>query len=67
MNLEKVDFDDTSLNYCQVSKKRVIEVLHYFNEETGLNVMIRQDDNTFLSGWKLNNQQLENVKNRGAL
>jgi hypothetical protein len=47
--------------------KKNIEVLHYFNEETGLNVMIRQDDNTFLSGWKLNNQQLENVKNRGAL
>ena len=29
--------------------------------------MIRQDDNTFLSGWKLNNKQLENIKNRGAL
>lgn len=47
--------------------KKNIEVLHYFNEETGLNVMIRQDDNTFLSGWKLNNKQSENVKNRGAL
>lgn len=29
--------------------------------------MIRQDDNTFLSGWKLNDQQLKNIKNRGAL
>lgn len=47
--------------------KKNIEVLHYFNEETGLNVMIRQDDNTFLSGWKLNNKQSENLKNRGAL
>ena len=47
--------------------KKNIEVLDYFNEETGLNVMIRQDDNTFLSGWKLNKKQLENVKNRGAL
>ena len=47
--------------------KKNIEVLHYFNEETGLNVMIRQNDNTFLSGWKLNNKQLENVKDRGAL
>jgi hypothetical protein len=29
--------------------------------------MIRQDENTFLSGWKLNNEQQQNVKNRGAL
>lgn len=29
--------------------------------------MIRQDDNTFLSGWKLNKEQKQNVKNRGAL
>jgi hypothetical protein len=29
--------------------------------------MVRQKDNTFLSGWKSNNQQLENVKDRGAL
>ena len=27
--------------------KKNIEVIHYFNEETGLNVMIRQDNNTF--------------------
>jgi hypothetical protein len=47
--------------------KKNIEVLHYFNEETGLNVMIRQNDNTFLSGWKLNKQQLQNVEDRGAL
>jgi hypothetical protein len=47
--------------------KKNIEVFHYFNEKTRLNVMIRQDDNTFLSGWKLNDQQLKNVKDRGAL
>jgi hypothetical protein len=29
--------------------------------------MIRQNDNTFLIGWKLNNQQLQNVKDREAL
>jgi hypothetical protein len=27
-----------------------IEVLHYLNEQTGLNLMIRQNDHTFLSG-----------------
>jgi hypothetical protein len=47
--------------------KKNIEVLHYCNEQTGLNVMIRQNDGTFLSRWKLNNQQRQNVKDRGAL
>ena len=47
--------------------KKIIEVVHYFNEKTGLNVMIRQNDNTFISGWKLNDQQLQNVKDRGTL
>lgn len=41
--------------------------MHYFNENRNLNVMIRQDDNTFVSGWKLNNEQRQNVKNREAL
>jgi len=47
--------------------KKNIDVMHYVNENTGLNVMIRQDDNTFLSGWKLNEKQLQNLKNKGAL
>jgi hypothetical protein len=47
--------------------KKNVEVLHYCNEQTGLNVMIRQNDGTFLSGWKLNDQQRQNVKDRGAL
>lgn len=29
--------------------------------------MVRQDDKIFFSGWKLNKEQLENVKDRGAL
>ena len=47
--------------------KNNIPVIHYYSENTGLNVMIRQDDNTFLSGWALTDNQLENVKNRGKL
>ena len=42
--------------------KKNIEVFHYLNEETGLNVMISKNDNTFLSGWKLKDKQLKNVK-----
>jgi hypothetical protein len=47
--------------------KKNVEVLHYYNEQTGLNVMIGQNDGTFLSGWKLNDRQRQNVKDRGAL
>jgi hypothetical protein len=47
--------------------KKTIEVTHYFNQDTSLNVMVRKDDNTFISGWKLSKDQLENLKNRGAL
>jgi hypothetical protein len=37
--------------------KKTIEVIHHFNQETGLNVMIRESDNTFISGWKLTDPQ----------
>ena len=41
-------------------------VTHYVNPQTGLNVMKDQYGN-FLSGWKLNPQQLQNVLTRGSL
>lgn len=44
-----------------------IEVTHYTDYETGLNVMIRNDTNEFLSCWKLKDKQLKNVKNRMSL
>nr|UZC30174.1 hypothetical protein [Entomoneis sp.] len=43
------------------------EVTHYVNLETGLNVVFNRDNNKFISGWLLNNQQLQNVKDRGGL
>jgi hypothetical protein len=43
---------DPSTKIKEGTYKTNIEVSHYFNEETGLNVMVRQKDNTFLSGWK---------------
>ena len=56
----------TEIKEC--TDKKNIEVFQYFNEDTGLNLRIRQDDSTFLSGWKLNKEeQHQNVKNRGAL
>lgn len=58
---------DPSTRIKEGTYKKNIEVFHYFNEETGLNVMVRQNDNTFLSVWKLNDEQLKNVKDRGTL
>ena len=43
------------------------EVIHYFNKDTGLNVMINGETKKFISGWKLENDQLENMLNRGSL
>lgn len=44
-----------------------IEVTHYFNPETGLNVFFNRDNNKFISGWLLKDDQLNNMLNRGAL
>ncbi|HEX8576646.1 MAG TPA: colicin D domain-containing protein [Flavobacterium sp.] len=41
-------------------------VIHYLNPNNGLNV-ITTPSGQFLSGWKLNPLQLENVLNRGSL
>ena len=42
------------------------EVTMYFDELTGLNVIVDSEGN-FLSGWKLFKDQYTNVKDRGAL
>jgi hypothetical protein len=44
-----------------------IEVTHYFNPETGLNVFFDRANNKFISGWLLKDDQLDNMVNRGAL
>ena len=43
------------------------EVDHYLDPDTGLNVMIDKNSKRFISAWKLNDEQLENVINRGSL
>jgi len=40
--------------------------VHYLNQNTGLNV-IAKPNGTFVSGWKLNAKQLENVISHGGL
>ena len=39
----------------------------HFNPETGLNVFFNRDNNKFISGWLLRDDQLDNMVNRGAL
>lgn len=42
------------------------QVTHYLDKKTGLNVII-DNKGEFLSTWKLNNSQLNNLINRGSL
>jgi hypothetical protein len=42
-------------------------VIHYLDETTGLNVMINLETKKFISGWKLEDDQVKNILNRGSL
>jgi hypothetical protein len=44
-----------------------IEVTHYFDTETGLNVFFNRDNKKFISGWLLKDDQLDHMVNRGSL
>ena len=44
-----------------------IEVTHYFDPETGLNVFFNRDNKKLISGWLLKDDQLDNMVNRGSL
>lgn len=48
----------------------VLHYLHYCNEQTGLNVLIRQNDGTFLTGWEVNcdkNYSLKKLLDKNSL
>ena len=54
-------------NLICIGTYRGKSVYHYYNPDTNLNVMFDRKTNKFISGWKLNDEQLENVINRGSL
>lgn len=58
---------DPSTKIIEGTFKKVIQVTHYFNEDTGLNVMVRKDNDNFLSGWAVTENQGTNIKNNGKL
>ncbi len=66
-------FQDAVQKHVQSDATKVIQgtyhknpVTHFLNPKTGLNV-IRNSEGAFVSGWKLNPGQLNNVLIRGSL
>ena len=53
--------------YSREGMFKKIEVTHYFHPETGFDVFFNRDNNKFISGWLLKDDQLDNIVNRGAL
>lgn len=44
-----------------------IEVNDYLNTEPGLNIFFNRDNNKFISGWLLKDDQLDNMVHWGVL
>lgn len=42
-------------------------VYHYYNPDTHLNVMIDRNTNKFVSGWRLSDNQIENLERNGNI
>ena len=55
-----VDHMKTAQQYCGVYHGDA--VINYFNETTKLNVMIKKEDKTFISGWSVNKEQVEYIR-----
>ena len=55
-----VDHMKTAQQYCGVYHGD--SVINYFNETTKLNVMIKKEDKTFISGWSVNKEQVEYIR-----
>jgi RHS repeat-associated protein len=68
-----LEFEKAIKNHVNSSSTSVIggtyrgqSVTHYLDKTTGLNVL-KDSSGNFLSGWKLNSEQLKNVIERGSL
>jgi hypothetical protein len=57
---------DPATQVIQGTYRQTQVVTHYVNPNTGLNVM-KDAAGNYLSGWKLNQMQLQNVLTRGSL
>ena len=43
------------------------DVYHYYDPKTNLNVMVDRNTNKFISGWRLSDEQIINMKNNGNI
>ena len=43
------------------------EVYHYYDPKTQLNVMVDRNTNKFISGWRLSEKQITNMKITGNI
>ena len=43
------------------------DVYHYYDPRTNLNVMVDRNTNKFISGWRLSDEQIINMKNNGNI
>ncbi len=56
----KSHIDDSNTIAIKGTYRGNIDVTHYFNPQNNLNVMVKSDG-SFLSGWRLNNSQIQNL------
>ena len=43
------------------------DVYHYYDPRTKLNVMVDRNTNKFISGWRISDEQIINMKNNGNI
>ena len=53
--------------HAYLSTYRGRDVYHYYNPRTNLNVMVDRNTNKFISGWRLSDEQIINMKNNGNI
>ena len=54
-------------NLICIGTYRSKPVYHYYNPDNNLNVMVNRNNNKFISGWRLNNEQIENMERNGNI
>jgi RHS repeat-associated protein len=64
--LEKHIHDPDTVAIFGTYRGGSVDVTHFFNQKTGLNVM-RDENGNFLSGWKLDDQQLKDLITKGDI
>ena len=54
-------------NHACLGTYRGNPVYHYYNPDNNLNVMVNRNNNKFISGWRLNDEQIKNMERNGNI